>query len=314
MRIKSALGAWIQAAVVSAWMFSGMASHAGTASESNVDQDSASQETANPVWAEAEAAMQRGPQTIKLLGQAELALPEGYGFVPHAQAVKVMEAMGNETDARFVGLIFPTTGNQHWFVTVDYEAAGYIKDDDAKDWNADDLLKNLREGTEAGNEHRIKLGIDPIKVTRWVEKPTYVSAQHQLVWSAEARLRDKEDPDPGVNYNTYVLGREGYISMDLVTSLATVEQDKPSAKQLLAAVSFVPGKRYTDFNSSTDKVAAYGLAALVGGLAVKKLGLLAVIGAFLAKFAKLIFVAVAGGGAALRKWFKRKDDQGSEQA
>ena len=39
-------------------------------------------------------------------------------------------------------------------VTVRFEKSGYVKDDDAKDWNADDLLKSLKEGTEASNDER----------------------------------------------------------------------------------------------------------------------------------------------------------------
>ena len=55
---------------------------------------------------------------------------------------------------------------------------------------------------------------------------------------------------------------------------------KPTAHNLLASLDFAAGKRYADFNSSTDKVAEYGLAALVAGVAAKKLGLLAVIAGF----------------------------------
>lgn len=264
------------------------------------------------VWAAANAAMLQGPQAIKLLDQGEIALPDGYGFVPRAESIKVMELMGNQTDERFIGLIFPlSSDDKNWFVTLDYEAAGYIKDDDAKDWKSDELLDSLKEGTEAGNERREKLGAPALKVTRWIESPNYDATQHRLVWSAEVTLKDGEDPDPGVNYNTYVLGREGYISMNLVTSASTVDSDKPAAKQLLAAINFDSGKRYTDFNSSTDKVAAYGLAALVGGLAVKKLGLLAVIGAFLLKFAKVGILLAIGGAAAIKKFFSRKSDKDS---
>ena len=68
---------------------------------------------------------------------------------------------------------------------------------------------------------------------------------------------------------------------------------------MLTALDYKPGQRYEDFNSSTDRVAEYGLAALIGGIAAKKLGLLAVIGVALVKFWKimLIAIAVAGGGA-----------------
>lgn len=255
------------------------------------------------VWQAASEAMLRGPQSIPLVDQARLELPDGYGFVPRPQAAKLMDAMGNQTGDSFIGLIFPLA-EKDWFVTVDYEESGYIKDDDAKHWDADGLLQNLKDGTEQGNEHREKIGVPPIQVTRWIEPPAYDASSHQLVWSAELRLKHGEDADPGVNYNTYVLGREGYIAMDLVTAVSSVEADKPAARELLAAVNFNEGKRYTDFDASTDKVAAYGLAALVGGIAAKKLGLLAMAAAFLAKFAKLIVVGVAAFGAGVAKWWK----------
>lgn len=258
------------------------------------------------VWQAAEAAMQRGPQTVELHDQAKLALPAGYGFVPAKEGAAVMDQLGNSTDERFIGLIFPQA-EANWFVTVQYEPSGYIKDDDAKEWDADELLQSLKDGTKAANEHRKEMGIAPIEVTRWVEVPAYDQAMHRLVWSAEARDISGESDDPTINYNTYVLGREGYVSLNLITSASQIEADKPAARELLAAVDFNDGKRYTDFNASTDKVAAYGLAALVGGIAAKKLGLLAMIGVFIAKFAKVIIVGVAAAGAGVTKLFgKRK--------
>ena len=78
------------------------------------------------------------------------------------------------------------------------------------------------------------------------------------------------------------------------------------AEELLGSLNFAQGKRYQDFNGSTDKVAAYGLAALVGVVAVKKLGLLAMVGIFLVKVWKLALIAIVGGMAAMRKFFGRK--------
>jgi uncharacterized membrane-anchored protein len=201
----------------------------------------------------------------------------------------------------------PLDKDSEWMATLDYEAAGYIMDDDAKHWKADELLDELKQGTEAGNERRAKLGIPALEVTRWIEPPAYDATAQRLVWSIE--LHDKgaaAGADPTVNYNTYVLGREGYISLDLITSGSHIEAEKPIAKTLLAAVAFNEGKRYADFNSSTDKVAEYGLAALIGGIAAKKLGLLAMAGVFFAKFFKLIAVAVVAGGAAVRRFFTGK--------
>src|SRR5262249_27461485 len=111
--------------------------------------------------------------------------------------------------------------------------------------------------------------------------------------------------EQGINYNTFLLGREGYVSMNLVTGLAAVEEHKPAAHELLGALDFNAGKAYGDFNSSTDKVAEYGLAALVGGIAAKKLGFFAVIAALFAKSFKLVAVAAIAAIAAIRKIFSR---------
>src|SRR5262249_6681092 len=112
--------------------------------------------------------------------------------------------------------------------------------------------------------------------------------------------------DSSVNYNTYALGREGFMSLNLVTDRSRVAQDKTAAQALLGALEFNDGKRYTDFNASTDRTAEYGLAALVAGVAAKKLGFFALIAAFFAKFAKVIVLALAGLGAAFTKLFKRR--------
>lgn len=269
------------------------------------DGAAAASNPAEAAWEAAAAALQRGPQSIALRDQAHLALPEGYGFVPVKEATTLMEALGNSVSEQFIGLIFPVGNDDaQWLMSVDFAAAGYIKDDDAKHWKADELLQNLKDGTKANNERREKLGYPPIEVTRWVEPPAYDAVTQRLVWSAEARdIGAQPGSDATVNYNTYVLGREGYISMNLITSASKVEDEKPAARTLLSAVSFDDGKRYADFNASTDKVAEYGLAALVGGIAAKKLGLLALAGAFFAKFAKIIVLALAGAAALFRKVF-----------
>lgn len=277
-----------------------------TAAQAKDESAAAPESPLDRAWEAAAQAMQHGPHDVALRDQARLKLPEGYGFIPLAQASVLMQQMGNDVDEDFIGLIVPLAEEQDWLMTVDFDPAGHISDEDARNWNADELLQNLKDGTEAGNERRVKLGIAPLEVTRWIERPAYDSTTQRLVWSAEARDKGAAaDSDNTVNYNTYVLGREGYVSLDLITTTSQVEAQKPAAKALLSAVSFVEGKRYADFDASTDKVAAYGLAALIGGVAAKKLGLLAMAGVFFAKFFKLIAVAVLGGAAALRKFFTR---------
>lgn len=260
----------------------------------------------NPAWTEAKAAAKAGPADIAIAGQATLHLPADRVFIPQPQAGKLLTAMGNPgTHDELSGLIFPK-GEGDWFATLRYIASGYVKDGDAKEWKADELLASYKEGTEAGNEERQKMGVTPIEIIGWAEAPAYEAGSHRLVWAMSSR--EKGAPagaNQGVNYNTYALGREGYLSLNFVTDLKDLPAQKPDAKALLGALEFDKGKRYEDFNESTDHVAEYGLAALVVGVAAKKLGLLAVIIAFAVKFAKIIFIAVLGAGAAVAKFFKR---------
>lgn len=254
----------------------------------------------------AHAAEVRGPASLALGDQAHLALPEGYVYIPASEGARLMRAMGNQPGPDFMGLVLH--GEMAGLVAIAFERAGYVRDDDARDWNADDLLGQLKEGTEAGNPQRRERGIPEFVVGRWIEAPYYDAGTHRLVWSAE--VRDKypaADATVGVNYNTYQLGREGYISMNLITDLDRVDHQKPHAHRLLGALAFNAGKRYSDFDPSSDRVAAYGLAALVGGVAAKKLGLLAAFGVFLAKFWKIAAIGLLGLGAVAKKVLARRN-------
>lgn len=238
-------------------------------------------------WEAASQAATRGPATVALVDQGRFAVPAGAAYIPLPQAASLMRAMGNTVRPNMVGVL-ASEGGDDWLAVLTFVKEGYIKDDDARDWNADDLLASLREGIAAGNEERRRRGFPGLELIGWIEKPAYDAATHRLVWSVNARQEGAApDADRTVNYNTYVLGREGYFSLNFLTSEKLIPAQKPVAHGLLSGLSFVDGKRYADFDASTDKVAAYGLAALVGGAALKKLGLFAVIGAFLLKFSKL---------------------------
>ena len=248
---------------------------------------------------------QDGPRDVPLLDQAVLKLPKGYAYLDGDEARQMLRKMGNPSVDQVLGLISGSPGN--WFVVVRFEKECYIKDDEAKDWKSDELFDSLKKGTEQSNEFRRKEGIPEIEIVDWVEKPHYDSATHRLVWSIASRDKGSNAATgSGINYNTYALGRDGYFSLNLVTSLADIGQHQSHATTLLSALEYKDGKRYGDFNSSTDKIAAYGLTALVAGVAAKKLGLIAVALAFAAKFAKLFILAAVGGLAMVRKLFTRK--------
>lgn len=270
------------------------------------DAESAAQTEWKAALAAARKAKVDGPSDVKLADQATLKLPKGFVYIPSAEGKRLLAAMGNRVGNNILGLIFPDSEAQ-WFMVMQFHKTGFIKDDDAKDWKADELLESIRKGTVASNKERRTRNLPEVEVVGWVEAPLYDAANHRLVWSLASR--EKNEPagaERGINYNTYALGREGYISMNLVTGMRTIETEKPVARMLLSSLDYNDGKRYTDFNSATDHVAEFGLAALIGGAAAKKLGLFAVLAAFFAKFAKVIGIAVIALGAGFMKMFRRR--------
>ena len=268
-------------------------------------QDADFENKAKALLAQAEP----GPKTIDLGAQASMQLPAGMAFLPKQPADKLMQMVGNGTDPNRYGIIIPTSEEDDWMADLSYIDSGYIKDDDAKNWDVDALLKNIKEGTKEQNKERAERGIPPLEVGGWVEKPHYDAATRHLIYSVDAKTVG--EATPSVNYNTYALGRYGYISLNFVADLDTIERYKPTAQQLLAAIEYRAGQRYADFNPSTDKIAEYGIAALVGGLAAKKLGLLAVIAAFAVKFSKPLIVGAVGVIYGVKKLFggrRREED------
>ncbi len=246
-----------------------------------------------------------GPARIALRDQAVLDLPEGGAFLPETPARALMKKFGNRTDENFLGLVLPTHRSD-WFVSLQFIPAGFVRDDDATKWDTDAMLSQIRAGVETDNAQRRAQGIPELEILGWVEKPRYDPGTHDLIWSVSARSKGVTDPaSDTINYNALVLGRQGYVSLMLVTNLASIGAERSIARTLAGDTHFDSGRRYADFNATTDRVAEYGLAALIGGLAVKKLGLLALAGAFLLKSLKFIAVLAAGALAWFRRMFRR---------
>lgn len=266
------------------------------------------QSNAAEAEAEAEAEVlpwQVGPTHVELGHELGIDLSERYMYLPKEPAAKVLERMGSLHHEHLIGVIAPTAEGEDWFVVMHYHAEGRVADDEAID--GEELLSALREGNAEANVERKKRGFQPLTLKGWAEAPRYDRALHQLVWALIV-----SDPEgKSVNFNTRVLGRHGFASLNLVTAPEKLEGYKGDARALLAGTAFHSGARYEDFDPASDKSAEYGLAGLiaagagVGAAKVVKLGLLAklwkVILLVLIGGKKFILVALVAGGAYLRK-------------
>lgn len=248
--------------------------------------------------------------------QATLKLGDGYSFLSAQDAKRVLtEAWGNPPDDDVLGMILPSTDMQTvfddkaWAVVVTFVDEGYVSDKDAAGIDYTTMLKDLQKATSEENPERIKEGYPAVELVGWAEPPSYDANAHKLYWARDLKFKHGDDGKDAhtLNYAIRVLGRRGYLSLNAVApigELAQVRADMPAVVQM---AEFNAGERYEDYNASTDKAAAYGIAALVAGGIAAKAGLFAKLAALLLAFKKVIVVALAAVGGALAKWFKRKN-------
>lgn len=242
-------------------------------------------------------------------GVATLDLPAGFRYLAPADASRLLsEGWGNPPGIETLGMIVPTAVNpltrEGWGVVVTYEKEGHVKDDDADSIKYDELLKTMQESMKEANEERKKQGYQPMTLVGWAEAPHYDKASHKLYWAKE--LHSEGDAQNGLNYNIRVLGREGVLVLNAVAGMDQIAQIRKEMKTVTAFSDFTPGNRYADFDDKTDKVAEYGLAALIAGGAAAKLGLFGKLFALLLAFKKVIIVGIGALGFGIAKRFGRK--------
>jgi uncharacterized membrane-anchored protein len=201
-----------------------------------------------------------GPAKINLGAQGTLNLPENYFFIPPKEAANLLHNVGDKTGPDFMGLVIPKD-HIHWFITIDYIKSGFIKDFGAKYWHNDDLLAEIKKSNAEENQQNGTA----LDVIGWIEPPRYDVYNHRLLWSVLAKSQNdtSDNNHQSINYNAYLLGRDGYFNLNLITSNAAVNDDKKHAQTILLALNYLPGKRYEDFNKKTDAIADYDLTTLV---------------------------------------------------
>lgn len=242
-------------------------------------------------------------------GVASLQLAPGFRYLGPEDTRKLVEqGWGNPDGAGTWGMILPADvhplSGQGWGVIITYEADGHVADDDAAEIDYADLLKEMQEATTEENKERTAQGFDAIALVGWAQPPRYDQGAHTLHWAKELRFGDAQEHT--LNYNIRVLGREGVLVLNAVAGMSQFQDIRPQLDQVVGAARFVSGQRYEDFDASSDKLAGYGLAALVAGSVAAKAGKLAFLAVFFKKFLGLILVGVALVGGWLAKRFKRK--------
>jgi uncharacterized membrane-anchored protein len=226
---------------------------------------------------------------------AVLNVPEDFYFLDSDDAATVLvDLWGNPPGQDVLGMLFPAgisplDGNA-WAVTVEYVEDGHVSDSDAAEIDYDDLLKDMQADIRNANDERIDAGYQPIELLGWAEPPHYDSSAKKLYWAKELRFGD--DPNTILNYEIRNLGRKGILNLTFIAGSDQLAEINDKRETVLAMADFVDGNRYADFDSSIDKVAAYGIGALVAGKVAAKAGLFAALFLVLKKFAVFLVLGI----------------------
>ena len=251
-------------------------------------------------------------------GIATITVPTNFKYLNGVKSEMVLtDLWGNppsEGDAKSLGMLLPVDSDlmsdSSYVINITYSEEGYVDDSDAKDIDYDELLTSMREDLKEGNAYREEMGYPILNNISWASKPYYDENQKKLYWAKDIAF-DGQSVNT-LNYNIRVLGRKGYLQMNVIGEMPVLPQVNANMDNILPAVNFTEGNRYADFNPDIDKVAAYGIGGLIAGKALLKAGILAKIGLVLAKFWKLIAVGFVAFFAGIRKLFGSKETDNTE--
>lgn len=231
---------------------------------------------------------------------ATLKIPKGYKFVDRDDANVILgDLWNNPTDNSTLGMLLleddDLLSTDTYAIEISYEEEGYIEDDDAEDIDYDDLLEEMQKDAKEANPMRIAQGYGTIEIVGWASPPYYDAANKKLHWAKELHFEDYETNT--LNYNIRVLGRKGFLTMNVIGDMDVLPNVKENLNPVLASVDFNKGYRYSDFNPDYDEVAAYGIGGLIAGKVLAKAGFFAI----LLKFWKFIAIGAVGAFGAFKK-------------
>lgn len=235
---------------------------------------------------------------------ATLTLTDDFRFLSAHDAQRVLEELwGNPPDSDVLGMLVPTStaldDKGSWAVVVTYSNDGYVSDADASKIDYTKMMKDMQDGAREANAERTKQGYPAVDIIGWATPPHYDVAENKIYWAKELSFGDAHQHT--LNYDIRVLGRGGYLSLNAVAGMSQLAMIQAQMPKVLAMTEFDSGQRYGDFNASTDKVAAYGIAALVAGAFAAKAGLFAKLFVMLLALKKFLIIGVVAVFAGIKK-------------
>ncbi|CAN5411579.1 DUF2167 domain-containing protein [soil metagenome] len=233
---------------------------------------------------------------------ATLIVPAGFKYVSGRQADDILVKLwANPPQSGSLGMLFPIqygpADYSSWAVDISFVEEGYVSDEEANEMDFDEIEKDMLETAVETSNEREDAGYGKMQFLGWAKQPFYDSKNKKLHWAMKFDIG--QEGVYSLNYNIRMLGRRGYLMLNIIGSVDQLAEIEPHIEGILASVNFNETHSYADFDPEYDKVAAYGIGALVAGKLLAKAGFWVAI----VKFWKVIALGAVAAGAAIKKFF-----------
>ena len=212
-----------------------------------------------------------GPFVAQLGELAEIKVPRGYYFTGKQGTQTFLELHEVIPSGTELGAIVPEElldGDQinQWSMMFGFTNTGYIRDDEKDDLDPDEILKLLREQNQTANAEKRKRGWQELHIAGWHKPPHYDTRTNNLTWAI--RVKTIGYDDELINYSTRLLGRTGVMHVALFAEEFEYRWATHQLDSILDTFNYLEGNSYSNFVEG-DKLASYGLTALIVGVAAK---------------------------------------------
>jgi uncharacterized membrane-anchored protein len=265
------------------------------------DADAQSTPERNPIADEVAAMHWIDHGNTKLTSShSTLSVPPNIRALTDKDARRLSQILNGDDDSSVEAIALDDHDGVVYFTFTD---AGYVSLDDWADLDPAAMIAEVRDNTEKANAERQKQGTRPLHVDGWIQQPTLDRANNQAHWAFSAH---HDDGSKLVNAVAIQLGRNGFEKLIWAGDAKNFETSD-FLGAMMQARSFDEGSRYSD-HTDGDKVAGYGIAALVGAIAGAKV--LKVVGGvglllLLKKFFWIPLLLAAGMYKRITAFFRR---------
>ena len=174
-------------------------------------------------------------------------------------------------------------------VFLDYRGDGYVKLDDWKNVNSNNLLSELREIAKSNAIYLKEKNLDYVNKIDWIYKPALNQENKSVSYSYKV---DWNSGQQSMESKNLILGKKGYLESAFVVEYKKdidLKYESDFSKDFVNGVIFNEGFKHSDYKPG-DKIAAAGIGGLVAGsLGVKALAKTGV----LAKLLKFWWILLA---------------------